>query len=484
MRSSSSARSPEHQATPPRRRTLMLLLALTVICATQIVFLLVTLIDPARLMLGVERDPTSALVLQLFTLAGSCVTLFRVVLVARYRPSPDVEDVRLPMLTVVVPAYNEGRQVLSTLRSLAASRYPRERLQLIAVDDGSQDDTWMWIRRGEHELGSLLTAVRCPRNGGKRHALYEGFRRAKGKIVITVDSDSEVLPDTLHRMVSPFLHDPECGAVAGNVRVLNRHQGALPKMLDAAFTAAFDFQRAGESELGAVMCTPGALSAYRMDLLMPVLDEWRSQTFFGRPAAIGEDRAMTNLLLRGGATVRYQSNAIVLTQVPVRAKVLCKMFLRWGRSNVRESLVMAKFIFRNRTVSGGSRRGIRVLFVASVVQMLMSAAMFVPGLLLLAKHPTAVPFILSLGVLGSLPVAAITLAARDAATAVWALPWGVYSLVVTGWITPWSLLTSDESGWLTRGPVQADSSNVVPLPARSRRETSAQVASAPTSRVG
>ena len=175
MRSSSSARSPEHQATPPRRRTLMLLLALTVICATQIVFLLVTLIDPARLMLGVERDPTSALVLQLFTLAGSCVTLFRVVLVARYRPSPDVEDVRLPMLTVVVPAYNEGRQVLSTLRSLAASRYPRERLQLIAVDDGSQDDTWMWIRRGEHELGSLLTAVRCPRNGGKRHALGGTF---------------------------------------------------------------------------------------------------------------------------------------------------------------------------------------------------------------------------------------------------------------------------------------------------------------------
>ena len=181
MRSSSSARSPEHQATPPRRRTLMLLLALTVICATQIVFLLVTLIDPARLMLGVERDPTSALVLQLFTLAGSCVTLFRVVLVARYRPSPDVEDVRLPMLTVVVPAYNEGRQVLSTLRSLAASRYPRERLQLIAVDDGSQDDTWMWIRRGEHELGSLLTAVRCPRNGGSGTRSTRGSAAPRGR---------------------------------------------------------------------------------------------------------------------------------------------------------------------------------------------------------------------------------------------------------------------------------------------------------------
>lgn len=445
-----------------KSRKIPLLLALFAVFAAQVVLLLATLIDPRLYVLGLEGGSRSSLALQLLALVGTCVTLFRIALVARYRPAPDVDDARLPALTVVVPAYNEGRQVLSTLRSLAASRYPRERLELIAVDDGSQDDTWLWIRRAERELDSLVTAIRCAKNGGKRRALYEGFRRATGKIIVTVDSDSEVLPDTLRRMVAPFLEDPECGAVAGNVRVLNRHAGAVPKMLDAAFTAAFDFVRAGESEVGGVMCTPGALSAYRADLVRGVVDEWLHQTFFGRPATIGEDRAMTNLLLRGGATVRYQSDAIVLTQVPTGARMLCKMLLRWARSNVRESLVMARFVFRSRTVSGRRRAGLQVLFVTSLLERLGAALMFVPGVMLLAGHPGAAPIVLGLTLLGAIPAAGIALAHRDGKIAIWALPWGLYSLVVTGWIGPWSLLTAHHGGWLTRGPSVAPSRGRAP----------------------
>ncbi len=401
---------------------------------------------------------------QMVALLTTAVGAYRVLLVARYRPSPDVEDAKLPTLTVVVPAYNEGRQVLSTLRSLAASDYPRDRLQLIAVDDGSADDTWMWIRRAERELGDRVLALRMPANGGKRRALELGFRRAKGEILITVDSDSEVLPDTLRRMVAPFLADPLCGAVAGNVRVLNRHAGALPKMLDAAFTTAFDFMRAGESETGAVMCTPGALSAYRADLLSKVLDEWLEQTFFGLPATIGEDRAMTNLLLREGATVRYQSDAIVLTQVPEGPRQLCRMFLRWGRSNVRESLVLARFVYRGRTADGGTRRGLQVLFTWSVFRMLLSAILFVPTLGAFALlRPEALLWLAALSLFSAVPMAAITLAARGGKVAFWALPWGLYSLVVTGWITTWALLTPHRGGWLTRG-LQGSSATIVPFP--------------------
>ena len=461
---------------PPRSSLpglLRLRSALAVTALVQLVLLLATLVDPARLLALVaeasgaaptQTEATLLMVFQVLGLLATSVVLWRVVLVARYRPVPDVGDARLPRLTVVVPAYNEGRQVLSTLRSLALSRYPRERLQLIAVDDGSQDDTWLWIRRGAEELGAQLTTVRCARNGGKKHALAEGIRRATGEVVVTVDSDSEVLPDTLRLLVAPLVIDPSCGAVAGNVRVLNRHDGMLPRMLDACFTSSFDFGRAGESEVGGVMCCPGALSAWRTRMLRGVLDEWLAQTFFGQPAAIGEDRALTNLVLRSGATVRYQSTAIVLTQVPRTLRVLCKMLLRWARSNVRESLVLGSFIFRDRGPHGRARRGLQLLFVSTVLQLLVSSLLFVPSVVLLALHPVTLPLFFGLTLVATLPTAAIAFAVRDRRTALYALPWGLYSTILTTWIPLYALLTMHKSGWLTRGsPAVAQVAPVTPL---------------------
>lgn len=447
--------------------------ALVVVVAVQLVLLAMTAFDPARLLAilpgVVEGDisfqsAAAAIFAQVMALLTTTISLWRVYLVARYRPVADVADAALPKLTVIVPAYNEGRQVLLTLRSLAASRYPRERLQIIAVDDGSADDTWSWIKKGAEELGDLVTAYRCPKNGGKKHALVEGFKRATGSIIVTVDSDCEVLPETLRLLVAPFVVDKNVGAVAGNVRVLNREAGALPKMLDACFTTAFDFIRAGESEAGSVMCCPGALSAWRKDLLDDVTEEWMAQTFFGQPAAIGEDRALTNLIIKSGANVRYQSTSIILTQVPTTFRVLCKMFMRWARSNVRESLVLGRFVFRDRGPDGAARRGLQVMFVWSVISMVMSAALFVPTIVLIVLNPMLLPVLLIISLLSAVPTAAIALASRDKATALWALPWGIYGMLLTSWIAPVAIVTMYKSGWLTRAAPQTPPT-ALPMPA-------------------
>ena len=433
--------------------------ALVVVVAVQLVLLVMTAFDPSRLLTLLPglidgdvtvRSAAAAIFAQVMGVLTTSIGLWRVYLVARYRPVADVADSALPKLTVVVPAYNEGRQVLLTLRSLAASRYPRHLLQIIAVDDGSADDTWSWIKKGHEELGDLVTAYRCPKNGGKKHALVEGFKRATGSIIVTIDSDCEVLPDTLRLLVAPFVADPDVGAVAGNVRVLNREAGALPKMLDACFTTAFDFMRASESEAGSVMCCPGALSAWRKDLLDQIVEEWLGQTFFGQPAAIGEDRALTNLVIRSGANVTYQSTSIILTQVPTTFKVLTKMFMRWERSNVREALVLGRFVFADRGPGGRPRRGLQLMFVWSVISMVMSAALFFPTVALLLVHPMVLPLLLIVSLVGSLPMAAIALSARDKETALWALPWGVYGLLLTSWIMPVAFLTMHRGGWLTR----------------------------------
>ena len=93
----------------------------------------------------------------------------------KYKPIASVSDIELPSCTIIVPAYNEGKQVWATLMSLAKSDYPVEKMQLISIDDGSQDDTWQWMQKAKNELGARVEIYQQPKNMGKRHALYQGF---------------------------------------------------------------------------------------------------------------------------------------------------------------------------------------------------------------------------------------------------------------------------------------------------------------------
>ena len=94
------------------------------------------------------------------------------------------------MLTVIIPAFNEGRMVGRSIHSVAQADYPRERLGVIVVDDGSKDDTWFHMQRAAACYPHLVHAIRFVSNRGKRAALAEGFRRARGEVIVTVDSDS------------------------------------------------------------------------------------------------------------------------------------------------------------------------------------------------------------------------------------------------------------------------------------------------------
>jgi hyaluronan synthase len=387
------------------------------------------------------------LLLQLAALSSVLMLVWRLVLVTRYRATPSVADGQLPSVTVIVPAYNEGQQVYETLRSLVDSDYPRDRLQIVAVDDGSVDDTWQWIQRGATDFGPLVTTLRCRVNRGKRFALHEGFARSRGEIIVTVDSDSEVLSDTVRNLVSPFVVDPRVGAVAGNVRVLN-DTGVFGRMLDVAFTYAFEFVRASESMVDTVSCCPGALSAFRKPLLDACKDEWLAQTFLGRPANIGEDRALTNFVLRAGYLVRFQSNAIVLTEVPRRLPQLCRMLLRWDRSNIRESLWMGQFVFKR--FRPESAWGARVNFVWSVWEMALQlqAVLILPVLVL--TQPVVLGWVALGLMLGAVLPASVFAVSGHGLRALWAFPYAVFSALFLAWITPYAFLTPHCSSWLTR----------------------------------
>lgn len=383
--------------------------------------------------------------------AATVWTFWRLWLALRYKPMPMVDHDRLPRITVIVPAFNEGALVGSTIRHLAAADYPADRLEIIVVNDGSDDDTWHHMEAAAREVGDRVTAINCAENRGKRWALWEGMRRATGEIFVTVDSDSIIERDALRSVVSPMVHDERIGAVAGNVRVLNRDGGIIPRMLSVRYVMTFDYKRAAQSMMGggAVLCCAGALAAYRRSAVMPVLEQWLHQTFRGSPARAGEDHAMTNFIIKQGCKVVYQSSARVYTKSPTTYAGLCKMFLRWARSNTRETVHTGTYVFRKfRPENAG---GIRFNFVMAALGQFLPYPFLFTALLLSLFLPT----IFGLKLLASCATAStLTLAffaIRERSTeAVFAYVYTFYATIMLCWIQPYALLTCSKSVWMTR----------------------------------
>ena len=276
---------------------------------------------------------------------GLMMLTLRTLLWFSYRPFEAATHKSAPTMTVVIPAYNEGPMVEQSIESVAAARYPRGRLEILVVDDGSTDDTWTHIQRAAARHPGLVTAVRLERNQGKRAALATGFRAARGAVLVTIDSDSVIEADALLAMAGPF-RDPRVGAVAGKVAAFNRDRGIIPRMLHVRYVLSFDFQRSVQSTYRTVYCCPGALAGYRASVVGEVLEAWLAQRFLGVRCTYGEDRALTNAILERGFDTVYQGSAVVHTLVPDTYAKLWKMYLRWDRSYVREEIRFARIVWK------------------------------------------------------------------------------------------------------------------------------------------
>jgi hyaluronan synthase len=382
-----------------------------------------------------------------YALAFLAMQLVRTVLWWRYRSYP-VPVGPLPSVTVLIPAYNEGAMVEKAIYSVAAADYPKDRLEIICIDDGSRDDTWDYIRRARQRYPHLIQAIRFPKNRGKREALYAGFLQGRGDYFVTVDSDSVIEPDTLKQILAPLLQSPKIGAVAGNVKVYNRTANLLTRMMWVRFVLSFDFLRASQSMYGFVFCTPGALSAYRREAIFPILDEWRQQTFLGVRCTIGEDRAFTNLVLRQGYDTVYQRTAVVYTIVPENYRGLSRMFLRWDRSNFRESLVQLSYMFsRYRT----RNRLLPILdFVVRELEFPMTA-IFLPLMLasFLCCPILIVKFVSGMALVSFFLTSYYLRQERDA-DFIYGVIYSFYAFLFLRWVRPYAFFTLRDGRWLTR----------------------------------
>jgi hyaluronan synthase len=277
--------------------------------------------------------------------ASYILSRFLFSLLYRSKPDAGIE----PEIAIVMPCFNEQEAIAASLRSLLELRYPPEKLELIAVNDGSTDATLAEIERVAAQANGRVRVIDFPENRGKRAAMAAGIRASSAEVVAFVDSDSVVEPDALRLLVQP-LADPRVGAVCGHANVLNLRDTWLTRMQAVRYFVAFRVVKAAESVFNAVTCCSGCFSAYRREAILPRMDWWESQRFLGIESTFGDDRSLTNCVLRDWRIV-YEKRAISHTIVPSTFRAFVTQQTRWKRSWTRESLQVAKFIWRKHPVA-------------------------------------------------------------------------------------------------------------------------------------
>ena len=235
------------------------------------------------------------------------------------RNRTEVNDALLPMVSIVIPAYNEGLVIKQSLNSLLDLDYPN--YEVLVIDDGSTDDTYERAKETACEAHHLSIRVITKPNGGKSDALNVGMAHARGAFVLSMDGDTMLSKNSLRDCIRHF-DDPKIGAVAGNIKVFNR-ENLLTKMQALEYIEGLAMARKAQSYARICNIIPGPLGMFRKDALRQV-GGYDHDTF-------AEDCDVTLKLLLNGWHVAYESNAIAWVETPSRMLDLIKQRYRWSR---------------------------------------------------------------------------------------------------------------------------------------------------------
>lgn len=249
-----------------------------------------------------------------------------------------------PTVSFVIPCKNEGEAIAKTIHKCYEADYPKHLLEVIVINDGSTDNTREVLYSLRPTYPDLII-IDWEVNRGKRHGMAAGFKHAKGEIIVQLDSDSYIEPTTFREIIEPF-RDPTIGAVCAHADPENADQNFLTKMQAAYYFLSFRILKAAESAFFTVFCCSGCSSAYRKSVVLPIMDTWLEERFLGLPVTWGDDRALTNWVLKLGYRTIYTDKARAFTICPDNFPQLFKQQARWKKGWFVNSIFASKFIWK------------------------------------------------------------------------------------------------------------------------------------------
>ncbi|MBW3565118.1 MAG: glycosyltransferase family 2 protein [Acidobacteria bacterium] len=238
----------------------------------------------------------SALVVA-YVYAGYPLLIF---LMARLRPHPVSRVDVTPSVTIIIPVFNEENVVERKIRNCHDLDYPRDRLEVLFVSDGSTDSTEEIIRRHDQNGVRLLSLPRS----GKAGALNSGVAAAESEIIIFTDANVELRPDAVRLLVRAFADDA-VGGVSGKKKYIVRSGTDTTEQGENLYWRWDQWQKELESTIGSMFAADGSLYAVRKSLYVPIAD----------PAQADDIAISTRVVLQGFRLI-FDPEAVALEEAP------------------------------------------------------------------------------------------------------------------------------------------------------------------------
>ncbi|RSL18155.1 cellulose synthase/poly-beta-1,6-N-acetylglucosamine synthase-like glycosyltransferase [Edaphobacter aggregans] len=224
-----------------------------------------------------------------------------------------------PRVAVLIPAYNEEKVIVRTIRSVMMSTY--KNIRIIVIDDGSKDNTYEIARDAyPTDIASGRLTVLTKPNAGKAEALNYALERFDEEIYVGIDADTVIAHDAIARLV-PHFANPKIGAVAGNAKVGNR-VNLWTRWQALEYITSQNFERRALDLFDVVTVVPGAIGAWRTSAVKVGAGY--------HPDTVAEDADLTMNLLEQGYSVIYEDQALAFTEAPVNADGLMRQRFRWS----------------------------------------------------------------------------------------------------------------------------------------------------------
>ncbi len=350
-----------------------------------------------------------------------------------------------PTVSIVVPCKNEEKSIEKTVRKSFEAKYPPEKLEVIVINDGSTDNTGIILDELKKEYGDRLTIIHWAKNRGKRHGMAVGFKKATGEIVVQLDSDSYLDPETFRNVLQPF-YNSDIGAVCAHADPENADENLLTRTQAAYYFMSFRILKAAESAFTTVFCCSGCSSAYRKDVVLPIMDIWLEETFLGLPVTWGDDRALTNWVLRRGYKTIYTDKAQAYTIVPTTLRQFMRQQARWKKGWFVNSIFASKFIYKKHPFVSFTYF-FPLIFITLVTPFMAVKAFFYNPIV---KGISPLYYVVGIFLIASLITVYYRYVAKNNKYWPYIFVWSSINLVFLSFVLFYALLTIQNRKWGTR----------------------------------
>lgn len=241
----------------------------------------------------------------------------------RYEAARQMLLYQNPLVSVIVPGKNEGKHLRALAESLSEQTY--KNLEIIVIDDGSDDDTPQICRSLLRE-GKITKYLRNEVRGGKASAANFGFQQSKGTFIVHIDADCSFDRDAIEKILIPFFLDSRIGVVSGNVKIKNPTKNICLSLQAIEYLKTVSVGRLVGSTIKILRIVSGAFGAFRKDIV---------ERIGGWDIGPGLDGDISVKIRKANFAVYMEPRAICYTDAPEDFKALTKQRLRWSRSLVR-----------------------------------------------------------------------------------------------------------------------------------------------------